>query len=223
MVNAHIVGAVRWPLLLVVADLAYVGDETRWLELIRDVSSASVDAPVAIQVRAKTLEGDTWSAAVARAREAIHPGVPAFLNGDEATASALGYNGTHWPEARVPVRASKLTRWRSAAVHGEPSLRVAERADVDYAVFGSVFEPGSKPGVGSGLDALRAICATSSVPVVAIGGITPERAADCLAVGARGVAVVSGVLGATSPGAAIEAYVRALGSVPATAREGSVR
>ena len=223
MVSSHIAGALPWPLLLVVADLAYVGDESRWLDLIREVLSASADTPVAIQVRAKTLEGDTWRDAVTRARKAIPAGVPAFLNGDEATASALGYNGTHWPEVRVPARASKLTRWRSAAVHGEPSLRAAERADVDYAVFGSVVEPGSKPGAGAGLDALRAICAASSVPVVAIGGITPERAADYLAVGARGVAVVSGVLGATSPGAAIEAYVRALGSVPATAREGGVR
>jgi thiamine monophosphate synthase len=100
-------------------------------------------------------------------------------------------------------------------VHGEPSLRAAERAEVDTAVFGSVFEPGSKPGAGAGLDALRAICAASSVPVVAIGGITPERTADCIAAGARGVAVVSGVLGAMSPGAAIEAYVRSIGNVPA--------
>ncbi|RLT27510.1 MAG: thiamine phosphate synthase [Chloroflexi bacterium] len=212
-----------WPLLLVVADLAYVGDETRWLELIREVSSASVNTPVAIQVRAKTLEGDAWRAAVARAREAIPAGVPAFLNGDEATASALGYEAVHWPEVRVPARASKLTRWRSAAVHGEPALRAAERADVDYAVFGSVFEPGSKPGAGAGLDALRAICAASSVPVVAIGGITPERTADCVSAGARGVAVVSDVLGATSPGAAIEAYVSALGSVPAPAGKGGMR
>jgi len=55
-------------------------------------------------------------------------------------------------------------------------------------VFGAVFDSGSKPGLG--LDALKAAATVVDVPVIAIGGITVPRAADCLAAGATGVAAI---------------------------------
>jgi thiamine monophosphate synthase len=48
------------------------------------------------------------------------------------------------------------------------------------------------------------------LPVYALGGVTPGRVEDCLRAGAVGVAVISGVLGAPSPAAAIADYLRAL-------------
>ena len=46
------------------------------------------------------------------------------------------------------------------------------------------------------MDTLRAVKAAISIPVVAIGGITAERAGDIIAAGADGVAVISAVVGA---------------------------
>jgi thiamine-phosphate diphosphorylase len=66
---------------------------------------------------------------------------------------------------------------------------VAEHADVDYFVFGTVFESRSKPGrEAAGLTALAAAVAATSVPVLAIGGIEPGNVGLVLRAGAAGVA-----------------------------------
>ena len=77
-------------------------------------------------------------------------------------------------------------------------------------MFGSVYEPGSHPGAAAGLDALREVVAATSLPIIAIGGITPERVGACLAAGAAGVAVISGILGASDIERAVVEYCDAL-------------
>lgn len=204
----------RFPRLLVVADLAYLGDEARWLEVVREVGAAARGEPVAVQVRAKQLDAEALMRLAARAREAVPAEVPLLLNnGDAALAAALGYSGVHWPEVAIPatdvMRPDGLA-WRSAAVHSPAAIRAAVQASADVVVFGSVFEPGSKAGMASGLDALRTAVRATALPVMAIGGITVERVSACLDAGAHGVAVVSGVLGASSPAKAMRAYLDAL-------------
>jgi thiamine-phosphate pyrophosphorylase len=65
-------------------------------------------------------------------------------------------------------------------------------AGADFLIFGTVFPSRSKPpGVqAAGVDALRLACAAVTVPVLAIGGITPERVADCRKAGAAGIAAI---------------------------------
>jgi thiamine monophosphate synthase len=58
---------------------------------------------------------------------------------------------------------------------------------------------------------LEEIVRTARVPVLAIGGVTPSRVADCLGAGAHGVAVASGVLTAADAAAALDAYIKVLG------------
>ncbi len=204
--------ALRFPLLLVVADRDYVADDARLLDVMHELSEAARGEPVAVQLRAKGVPHDELRLLAAKARAVVAPEVPLVLNGDAALAESLGYDGVHWPEAQTPTSASGRgnLRWRSAAVHSVKAVRAAERAGADFVVFGSVFEPGSKPGVASGVEALQAAVRATALPVLAIGGITPERVAACLAVGAQGIAVVSGVLGAASPAAAMRAYLDAL-------------
>jgi thiamine-phosphate pyrophosphorylase len=62
----------------------------------------------------------------------------------------------------------------------------------DYLVFGTVFPSESKPQGApvAGLEALRDACAAMTVPVLAIGGVTPDRVADCKRAGAAGVAAI---------------------------------
>lgn len=202
------------PRLLVVADRAYAGDDDRWLAALRAVGEAARGEPVWVQVRAKTYLGDALADLAVRAREAIPADVPALLNGDASSAdlaAALGYDGLHWPEDAIPAAAPlDGLRVHSAAIHSEAALHRAEEARANFAVFGAVHAPGSKPGDGVGVEALRAITEASTVPVIAIGGISPARVAACIQAGAYGVAVVSGVLGAPSPAEAIHAYLAAL-------------
>jgi thiamine monophosphate synthase len=57
------------------------------------------------------------------------------------------------------------------------AARAAEAEGADYLVAGTIFESPSHPGQpGAGIDFLRSVCEAVSIPVIAIGGITPENA-----------------------------------------------
>jgi thiamine monophosphate synthase len=64
--------------------------------------------------------------------------------------------------------------------------------DVDYLIAGTVFPTSSKPGLTEclGVEGLARICRSVSVPVLAIGGMTPDRLADVATAGAAGVAAI---------------------------------
>ena len=65
----------------------------------------------------------------------------------------------------------------------------------DYVFVSPIYETASKPGYGPplGLNGLAALC-YSGLPTYALGGILPERVAECVKVGAYGVAVMGPVL-----------------------------
>lgn len=83
---------------------------------------------------------------------------------------------------------------------------------VDYYFFSPVFPTSSKPNQpATGVGPLREFCqAARPVPVFALGGVTPERVSVCRDAGARGVAVLSGIMDVETPGASTRAYLRAL-------------
>jgi len=76
-----------------------------------------------------------------------------------------------------------------ASCHDEAELARADGAD--WIFLGPVFPTASKPGGAAlGLERLAALCAAAPAPVYAVGGVTAERLADCLAAGAVGVAAI---------------------------------
>lgn len=84
-------------------------------------------------------------------------------------------------------------------------------AEADYLFLGNVFPTPSHPGrAGVGPEGLADLVRTAGVPVLAIGGVTPARVGDVLAVGAHGVAVLGGVWSDPDPVAAVAAYLDAL-------------
>ena len=85
-----------------------------------------------------------------------------------------------------------------------------------YALAGPAFETPSKPGYGPeiGLEGLAEISRAAPVPVLAIGGLNATRAAEVLAAGPVGIAVMGGVMRAADPGQ----EVRALLAIVAGAR-----
>ena len=72
---------------------------------------------------------------------------------------------------------------------------VAEFSGATYIGAGPIWETPSKPDAASpiGLDGLRDICLSVSIPVVAIGGIDASNAGECIQAGAAGVAVIRAV------------------------------
>ena len=95
-------------------------------------------------------------------------------------------------------------------MHSLDALQRAESAGVDYVQFGPVWEPSWKVAAPRGLSALAEAVGAASVPVVAVGGVQPQRVAACIDTGAHGVAVVSGVFGATDAADALRRYAHAL-------------
>ena len=75
--------------------------------------------------------------------------------------------------------------------HSIEELRAAEHEGADFAVYGPVFPSRTKSLTPIGLDAFRRAVATVQLPVYALGGVTRENAAACIAAGASGIAGIS--------------------------------
>jgi thiamine-phosphate pyrophosphorylase len=123
-------------------------------------------------------------------------GVHLAAGGDVAGARAvLG------PNARVGLSIHSVAEARSL----DPTL-------ADYTIAGPVFETPSKPGYGPSLGpaGIRAIVGATRVPVIAIGGITPERVVEIIAAGAAGIAVMGSVMRARDPGDEVRALLAVL-------------
>jgi thiamine-phosphate pyrophosphorylase len=115
------------------------------------------------------------------------------VNDDVQAAIALGADGVHLgrddPGAETALAAGLLLG-RSAASVDE--AQAGEALGAAYIGAGPVWETPTKPDADPplGLDGLAEICDAVSVPVIAIGGVDADNAADCVAAGAFGVAVV---------------------------------
>jgi thiamine-phosphate pyrophosphorylase len=134
-------------------------------------------------------------------------GVLFIVNDDCEAAVELGADGVHLGRddegAEAAVEAGLLLG-TSAATVGEAVS--GERVGAGYIGAGPVWATPTKPDADPpiGLDGLTAICEAVSVPVVAIGGIDASNAADCLAAGAAGVAVVRAAADARAVRSAID-------------------
>ncbi len=127
--------------------------------------------------------------------------VRVLVNDRLDVALAGGAHGVHLGRESLPLR--EATRWiRSAGLggkflfgvscHSVEELQAAARDGADYAIFGPVFDTPSKRRFGPplGLEALREACLSTRIPVLAIGGITREKVAECMGAGAAGVAAI---------------------------------
>ena len=76
-------------------------------------------------------------------------------------------------------------------VHSTEEARAAIKGGAAYLQAGPIFNPFSKPILGVGTALLKSISLLSTIPVVAVGGMTPERSAECVLAGADAVATIS--------------------------------
>lgn len=202
------IGGRATPRLYLIADHEYCGSTERWLDLIGVAVEALPDRfPAALQLRAKQLGEVERAAALEAALDRLsNSAVPVFVNGAGIDAASARARGIHWPENAIPTRPQPVPVGfrRAVSVHSAETARHAAVAGAEFGVFAPVFDPGSKPGTGLGLDALRALVEAVDLPVLALGGVGAAQVAACLEAGAAGVAVVSAVFGADDPGAAVQ-------------------
>jgi thiamine-phosphate pyrophosphorylase len=169
--------------------------------------------PCCLQLRAKGAGARAFAAAARRMLALCRAAsVPFCVNDRLDVALAVGADVVHLGQDDLPL--ADALRVRVAA--GRPDLLVgfsthnaaqaiaAARAGADYIGFGPVFATASKlnPDPVVGLGQLAEVCRTASVPVVAIGGLTPDHAGLLVLAGASAAAVISAVNGAPDPTAA---------------------
>lgn len=141
-----------------------------------------------------------------------------IVNDDPALAVDAGADGVHVGPADLPVSAARAIvgpdRIVGASAGTPERARAAVADGADYLGVGAVFEArptkndASPPRGPEGIAAVRR--AVPGIPIVAIGGVSPENTRDCLNAGADGVAAIRGLLGAADVPGAVLAFHRAL-------------
>ncbi len=168
---------------------------TRLVEWSAAIAGAGVDI---LQIRERGLTDASLAALIRRVLAATATtGLRVVVNDRTDVALATGAAGVHLPAsspaAAVVRRVARAGMLIGRSMHEGDNTQLAERAGgCDYLTFGTVFRSSSKPEDhrAAGVAALRRACAATSLPVLAIGGITVARAAEVARAGAAGVAAI---------------------------------
>jgi len=224
--------ALRLPALYPIVNVADAGAEAGERAFALAVELAEAGATL-LQLRAKALGGGAMTALAARIVEALAGSETLLIVNDRAdVAAASGAAGVHVGDEDLPVEAARrvLAAWRTGtapdgapgesavqqiivgySTHSVAEAAAASASGADYLGFGPVFDSPTKPGVrdARGLSLLAEACRATTLPVVAIGGVTLEGAPACWKAGAASVAVISEIERCNDRRALIAAYRRA--------------
>ncbi len=143
-------------------------------------------------------------------------GTTLIINDRIDIALAVGADGVHLGQMDMPASLARKVLGPDAIIGiTTPELRLALKAyqeGADYVGFGPVYPTKSKsnPIQVQGIESLRKFCAASPLPVLAIAGITTQRAPEALDAGAHGVAVMTAVSLAIDPRMQARAFADAV-------------
>lgn len=146
-------------------------------------------------------------------------GVPLIVNDRVDVAIASRADGVHLGQDDFPVALARDLLGPDKLIGvSAGNLEEAQRgvADgADYVGFGPIYATGSKPDAGEaqGLETLSRIADAIPVPIIAIGGISADTAADVIRAGAHGIAVLSAVCCREDPEAAARELMERIRSV----------
>jgi thiamine-phosphate pyrophosphorylase len=189
-------------------DLYLVTDrnQTQGRDLLWVLEQALDGGVRAIQLREKDLEGKKLFQLAEKARElCARYYATLFINDRIDIACAVGADGVQLGKTSLPIDAARdllgQTRMIGVSTHSMEEAQNAERLGADFVLFGPVYFTPSKAAFGppQGSAALKKIVENITLPVYAIGGITPENVREIMSVGTRGIALISAVMAAVDP------------------------
>jgi thiamine-phosphate pyrophosphorylase len=186
--------------------------------LLTEVVAECVAAGLpAVQVREKDLAAADLAALCRPLRTLTRDhGARLVVNDRVDVALAVGADGVQRTHASLAVDDIRIVAGHrlaiGASVHSLEDALDAERRGADWLVFGPVYDTPSKRrwGAPQGVDRLAKVTANVRIPVIAIGGITPERVTAMRAAGAAGVAAIAAILDTASPSDATKRFLDAL-------------
>ena len=192
------------PTLCLVTELGLFGhDVARLLDAI----SSAVDGGVnMVQIRDPELSEADFGVLVHKIAASVEGRAMTFVNPSRRRISKIkGVNGVQLaenavmsvPDVRGMYGDSMLV---GRSVHSVEGAYAARDAGADFLVLGTIFPSASHPGGRwHGSDIISEAVAGTRLPVIGIGGIDVENAAEVMKAGATGVAVVRSILGAADP------------------------
>jgi len=200
------------PRLYVILDAALITSPER------DCAASLAEAGVRLlQYRNKSASGRQYLESSRALAEALRPqGVSFFVNDRPDVAFLVGASGVHVgqddldvEQARRVVGNDKLV---GVSTHNLEQFRQAAASSADYIAVGPVFNTSTKsnPDPVVGVDFIRKVRSLTDKPIVAIGGITLDRAAATIEAGADSVAVISGILSAPNSAQRAREYIKTL-------------
>jgi thiamine-phosphate diphosphorylase len=178
---------------------------------IRAAAIAAAGSAVALHARDRTME----TAGLARVAQrfialARPPEAAVFVSGRPDLARAVGAHGVQLSGSDLAVSDARRVfpdGWIGRSVHSAAEARIAAGEGADLVLLGNIYETATHPGrPGIGLEPLRETVKLG-IPVVAIGGVTPELAPEVRDAGAWGIAVIRAVWEVADPYAAAVALL----------------
>jgi thiamine-phosphate pyrophosphorylase len=181
--------------------------------LVSSVEAALKGGVKAVQLREKDLSAAELLPLARMMRDLTRRYTARLLVNDRIDlALAIQADGVHLGEHSLPVNiVRQLTGPEmliGVSAHSIADIQRAEVQGADFVTFGPVFATPSKAIFGPplGIQALAKACSHSSIPVFALGGITPSRKTEVLRTGAAGIAVIAAILANPDPQAAAETF-----------------
>jgi 8-oxo-dGTP diphosphatase len=187
--NAPILRALELPALYAISNVAELGVD----EFLRRLDVALQQGLRLVQLREKDMSRDEFRALARRVLPRAHAcGAKVLLNGDVELAQEFGADGVQLTGAQLADMSERpALDWCAASCHSVEELRRAEELGCDFVLLSPVLPTRSHPGaVHLGWDRFSAITAGSSIPVYALGGLTPADMGTAWQHGAHGIALL---------------------------------
>jgi thiamine-phosphate pyrophosphorylase len=183
-------------------------------ETVRMALAGGVDA---VQLREHDLNArELYNLAVKLRAITREAGAALIVNQRLDVALAVGADGVHlgW-QSLSPADVRRVAGGQfliGISCHDGPQIHSAEEVGANYALLGPVFHTPSKEGLVRtiGLGVLKELVSVTEIPVLALGGITPENAAQVMETGVAGLAAISALINPEDPAAAARAFRDAL-------------
>ncbi len=185
-------------LLYAITDQSFTGRQT----LQEQIKEALEGGVTMLQLREKNMEETAFIEEAREIKKLCEPyRVPLIINDNVEVALKSGADGVHVGIDDAPVaqiRAMAVNNFIiGATAKTVDQAKAAEAAGADYLGSGALFpSPTKQTAIRITKEELKAICASVSIPVVAIGGIARENIDELKGGGMSGAAVISALFGA---------------------------
>ena len=193
------------------------------LELAEALAGSGVEL---VQYRNKTASSRQFFEISRQLASLLDPrGVRLIVNDRPDIAMLAGAGGVHVGQDDLSVEDARAVcggsegkdRWVGISTHTLEQLAAADRTSADYIAFGPIFQTATKknPDPVVGTELLRKARRLTKKPLVAIGGITLDRAAEVYRAGADSLAVIRDLICVADPGNRAREYLDVAASTSA--------